>query len=523
MPKEQFMFNEKPQETRDRIAQEAKAVRKGETTEYQKYEGDTKYKVKNVEDLIRAEKNYDDFDAANFFHSVAREKITSGEAENLEQANILASRELAETFLSCMENESIGRFTEAFAMRAKGFFDKKYQDNKAAYKILEKFRAESTYRDNAEGSFYYETGMGLSLAHLPYDEAFSYTQKLISAIEKPDQFDDVEAYQFSSKDFKENIALAFLKLQCDNSEKLQKFMNSEIAKFVKPELVIDQAAKKKMGAEVIKPLIEKYGVDIVAKLSLFGENGVFADFEKSEKEKLLVEILEGLDSKVDNKIQEIEKRNEEITGKGKDWNPHNLSYLSIQDGYVREQLAHIEGAMGEGIIPENYEEIFRKIQTSINESSKHPSSNYVGNRSERDEVSAKLAKLRVEADKLSGKELGIKGKGVELEGTKLFSEGKLIAVLEGASFGEKYTNGDIVTWKRTEKLDSERVLGNQVKLSIWGYKNGKDKPSELYDANYWSAGKYVNVSNPEVSDDGVITFTVEKEGGEKETITKTIS
>lgn len=520
--KDPYKFNEKPQETRDRVATEAKAVRSGESSEYQKYEGDTKYKIKKVKELISAEKNYNDFDAANFFHSVAREKITSGEAENLEQANLIASRELADTFLSCMENESTGRFTEAFAMRAKDFFDKKYKENKSAHKILKEFRAESTYHDDAQGSFYYETGVGLSLSHLSYDEAFLYAQKFISAIEKPNQFDDVEAYQFSSKDFKQNIALALLKLQCDDSEKLQKFMNSELSQFVKQESVIDQASKKKMGAEVIKPLIQKYGVDTVAKLSLFGESGVFAGFEKTEKEELLTKIITDLESKTKNRLKEIEIKNKEVSERGSGWNANNFSYLSLQEGYVSEKLAHMEGAMKEGILLKNYEEVFQNIEKSINESSRHPSANYVGNRSKRDNVNTTLAKLRLEADKLAGKNLGIEGQGVELSGSRLFSDGKLIATLENASFGEKFTNGEIIGWKRTEQLDKEGVLGVQVKLSIWGYKKGKDAPSEIYDSNYWSAGKYTNVSNPEVSDDGTIIFTVQKEGGEKETITKTI-
>lgn len=204
------------------------------------------------------------------------------------------------------------------------------------------------------------------------------------------------------------------------------------------------------------------------------------------------------------------------------YDSHSLDYPSLKDGCVHERLAQLDGGLKEGIILSDYKERLGKIKNIINESSRHPSANYAGVKYERDEVNTLLHQLELEMNKGNGEKPNIKGVGPEVANNDLFFDGKLISHLESASFGEKWTNGNVASWKRTERLDQEPVLGTQTRISIYGYKKDTNKPLELYDTNYWSAGEHIDISNPEVSEDGTIVFTVKKEGGKEEKIKKII-
>jgi len=506
--KEQFKDPKSPQEYRDNLAKEIKNQPKEER---EKFLSNKLYKVSGHSE------NEADYISTQLFHNIAREKITSGETENLNEANILVSRNLSENILKTIESGNQWLIDIPHEMRymLKKNYSKQYDlanKNKKYYHVI------SDGLDSCgEEGFYYDKLIGLSLAHLPFDEAKKYTEELIS---KTKNYENGEMRGFYVKDFHKNILKAFLNLQCKDKEKLESFINSEMAENIEPEAFFRQAGENNMGIAVIKSLIEKYGVNDLSKLSLFDEGGLLNKLETKEKKKILVEVMNSIEMKVDEYLKNIEQKNTE-TRKG--WyDSHSLKYPDLNDGCVHERLAHLKSSLKEGILLPDYKERLAKIENIINLSSKHPSANYAGVKYERDEVNTLLRQLGQEMDLQNGEKINIKGEGPEIENNNLFFDGKFISYLESASFGENWTNGEVVSWKRTERLDHEPVLGIQVRLSIYGYKKGDKNPSELYDDNYWSAGKYINVSNPEVSADGIITFTVEKEDGKKQTITKTV-
>jgi hypothetical protein len=289
-------------------------------------------------------------------------------------------------------------------------------------------------------------------------------------------------------------------------EKLEKFLDSPLEKFVSPTEILSKMGEKKADAKTIKMLVERYGDKIEFwKLDLGKEKGIFAGFKEEEKKERDMIVEKILDSLTDPKRLFYKTRESWYYGP------------SVEVRRARlEEVAHaihfLGNAVKAGIILPAYREKIELLRSALGEVSSYYSERVIN------DYRKELSQIEI---LISEKPAEITGKGLEVvdlkSGRVAYLDGELIGYVGNAQFSEKPTNGEVVAWVVSEVIDRDVVKGTQTQDTVYVWKKGWKEPKKIFEDHAWSMERYFRVLPPEVTEDGKVKI---KEISGKETIEK---
>jgi len=263
---------------------------------------------------------------------------------------------------------------------------------------------------------------------------------------------------------------------------------------------VDEAAEKEEALAIAKAILEEKKAQRLrafTKKNLFGEGGVLRELPKDEQSELLAVVLTVLEEETQGYIDRI---GQSFYGPdGIDWDEANLN----------PRLKHLLEAAENGVFLPDWKERFASIERATHYY--HSTFSDQAIRWNRE----KIQEAAVKMEQLLGKvPEGLTGRGLEFApssiggGRKVYLNGQYIATVVNARFSDSPTNGKVVAWLVVEQITYCSIKGAQSSWKVFAWKNGFEKPRQVFEDHAYRAERSLSVDAPMVSKDGEVIVTI---------------
>lgn len=234
--------------------------------------------------------------------------------------------------------------------------------------------------------------------------------------------------------------------------------------------------------------------------TLFTEGGQFVGLPTEQQRDLLAAVIDVLEAETARAIQ---RSRQSDYSDGIDWSDSN----------VRIRLSQLINAGNRGIILPDWKERISRVSEATHYYPHRYSQRVIG--FELDAIMQAAAKI----EQLSGEiPERITGKGLEFlpsgigNGRKVYLNGKFRLSLADATFSHQATNGAVIAWMKSVKIDHCNIKGSQMSYEIYALSEGEDEPRRVFEDHAYDDERCFYLDPPEVEEDGTITFDYHDDG-----------